>query len=144
MTDKKKDLYIILIIYFCFLIIKKSLDLYMEIKIPVYEVLSNKSSLFKDVFKIRDVFTFISMFFILYIITYYKTNIYINTIFLLIFISNIFFLLVEERYIYYFVDKKKLNINDLQFLDKNLGRFSTLVIFLYCFYVIISIFYKPK
>ena len=138
------SLYTVLIAYFVFLVFKKILDFYLEIEVPTYEDLQKSSKSIQNIFKLRDIFTIISISFIFFIATFYKINTYITVILFILFINALFYFLIEKRYIYYIIDKNKLDISLIHNLDKYYGRFSALALSLYCLYVIINIFYKNK
>jgi len=123
-----------------FICLKKIVDIIGEIKFPNYNNLKNESNFWKNFVFVRDFLNALSLVLKIAIIYYLKLTGYILALFLLLILNNVFYFLVEERFIYYFIPKEKLNLKVLDWLDKYGGLFDNLLTFLLAFYIIIHIF----
>jgi hypothetical protein len=139
---KNNNVYSILIIFFIFIAIKKTYDIFIDYKYPTYEYIEKADSSQQYLFTIRNLFSLSSIVFILYIIYFFKLNTFIFTILILFFIQNIMYFLIDKRYIYNFVDKENLNMNLIILIDKVFNGSLNLIVGLYAFYVLINIFRK--
>jgi hypothetical protein len=138
---KNDTSYLILTRYLGFIILKKIIDVIMEIKYPTYESLSNAPKFWKFLDNVRLFLNLIDIIFIVYILYSIKLNIYLYVVFVLLLITNIFYFLVDERYLYAIIDKKNINMNTITWLDGFLGPIYNILALVYIIYILIQ--FKP-
>ena len=137
---KDNNVYSILIYYFIFVAIKKTYDLFMEYKYPTFEDMEKANASNSFLLKLRDSLAVSSVSWGLYIIFNYKTNNYILVILSILILTNFMYFLIERRFIYYFVDKKNLNMDVVMFVDSIINNVCNLMVALYAFYVVLKIY----
>jgi hypothetical protein len=137
---KYNNVYSVLIYFFIFIVIKKSYDIIIDYKFPTYEYIEQADKSLNFLFVIRDIFAFISIVFIFYILFSFKINIFILLILLFLIIQNIIYFIVDKRYIYYFIDKKNINIDSLIFIDGTINNLSNIIVILFSSYILVKIF----
>jgi len=139
----KTDLfYTILIYYFCVILVTKVISFIINIKFPIYSevVFSEQSIFWQTLVKIRYIYTLLLLLFKIFLLSYFKANTYITVILSLLIIQNMLYFLIDERYIYYIIPKKDIDLKVLNFIDKYGDVTIYLITFLYAFYVIIKIY----
>lgn len=142
---KNSNTYLVLIYYFIFVFIKRTIDFTAEYFYPVnqdLEYTKKNLGIFKgrNIDILREVLTFISMLLSLYIVLSFKLNTYILSILSILIISNIFYLLVDEGYIYLMFNDKK-SIDTILYIDKiNDNRFINVMLVSYFAYVLYRIY----
>jgi len=134
------SLYQTLIFYFIFLIVKTTVDTILDITVPTHEDSQKITEQAKRIFVIRDILSIISFAFIMFILVNYKINMYIAVILFILFFNIIFYVIIEQRYIYHIIDKKYLDIPFIVTIDKYYGRFSKLILYTYILFVIIILY----
>jgi len=141
---KYEKVYIILIYFFTFTCFKKFVDVIGEINVPTYESRKTVSPFWQKFVNFRTFLNFLSLIIKLCILYFYKLNGYLISIFVILILSNIFYFVIENRYIYYLIPKEKLNTNFLNYLDRYGGIYENLFEFLFLFYIIINIYNFDK
>jgi hypothetical protein len=141
MKESKNQIYEILIIFFIFMVYKKTLDFAIEIKLPTYENLDKVSVFWKNLVYIRDINAFAVLLLIMYLVVTVKFNFFMNFILLILFLNNVIYFLIDRRLINKILNKKDLNNELIQLIDIYADKFDNLVIALFCIYVMIKIFY---
>jgi len=134
------ELYSMLIYFFIFICIKKTLDLIIEFKYPTYKNLNEDPLIWKILVRFRQLFSFITLIVCFVFLYTFKLNNYLVIIFILFIINNFVYFFIEERLIYNIIPKKFINHEIIKFIDVHFGFFSNLLLSLYSFYVIINIF----
>ncbi len=141
MKESKNQIYGLLIIFFIFMVFKKTLDFGVEIKLPTYDNLDKVSNFWKGLVYIRDINALIALLFITYLIINFRFNFFMYFVFFVLFLNNIIYFLIDRRFIYKIVNKKELNNTIIELIDVYADKFDNLVIVLFCIYVMIKLFY---
>jgi hypothetical protein len=141
MKESKNQIYEILIIFFIFMVYKKTLDFAIEVKLPTYENLDKVSLMWKNLVYIRDINAFAALLLIMYLVVTVKFNFFMYFILLILFLNNVIYFLIDRRLINKILNKKDLNNDLIQMIDIYADKFDNLVIALFCIYVMIKIFY---
>jgi hypothetical protein len=137
-----------LIIFIVFIFIKKIYDFIISVIYPEQEIYLNKDldkiQLRKIAIRFRTLFSLISLFWVLYLATFYKYNTTIYLLLFFVFISSIFYLLFEKRVIYYLIDKEKLDSKIIDNLDKEGGIVINIIYLLIFSYIMYKLFARKN
>jgi hypothetical protein len=101
--------YLLLIGFIVFLFFKKLLAVIVDIKVPNYKELKNASPLSKNLVNLRRLLNVIDVIAISYFLLTYKLNKQIRIIFTLLLIISLKYFIIDERFIYYFIDNNAEN-----------------------------------
>ena len=101
--------YLLLIGFIVFLFFKKLLAVIVDIKVPNYKELKNASPLSKNLVNLRRLLNVIDVIAISYFLLTYKLNKQIRIIFALLLIISLKYFIIDERFIYYFIDNNAEN-----------------------------------
>jgi hypothetical protein len=137
---KNESTYKILIIFFIFLIIKKIVDVSVEIKLPTYKNLKNEPEFWKNMVSLREVLSVFDFIFVVYILIFFKLNKFITIIMLFFLLDDIIYFLIDERLINRFIGQT-YNNNIINFIDIYGDMINHIIKFLFCFYVLIYVFH---
>jgi len=140
---KNESTYKILIIFFIFLIIKKIVDVSVEIKLPTYKNLKNEPEFWKNMVSLREVLSVFDFIFVVYILIFFKLNKFITIIMLFFLLDDIIYFLIDERLINRFIGQTYNNNNNniINFIDIYGDMINHIIKFLFCFYVLIYVFH---
>ena len=97
--------YTFLIAFVIFLAIKNLVALIVQAKFPTYEKLEKASIFWKIVVKMRSVLNLLTLLFSGYLLYNYIFMPVITLIFWLFFIRSIYYFVINERYIWLFINK---------------------------------------
>jgi len=92
-----------------FYFIKKELDVLIDVRFPTYESLQQANSFWKHLIILRRIFTFILFLAVLFLLSFFKLNFDLIVICLIMLVYVGMYMLINERFIYYFIDKNKEN-----------------------------------
>ena len=140
---KKETLYYLLIMFIIYLLFKKSLDVLIDFKYPVFQP-EKINDFWKGIIKINDyltMFTFVYAMILLYFLRN-TNNIYLKTIITLYGFYPISYFLIDKGNIWNFISKTDMREKVANFIDIYFNSFLNLFSALYCFYAISYIFLK--
>lgn len=101
--------YLLLIGFIVFLFFKKLLAVIVDINVPNYKDLKNVSPLLKNLVNLRRLLNVIDVIAISYFLLTYKLNYQIRISFVLLLIISLKYFIIDERFIYYFIDNNAEN-----------------------------------
>jgi hypothetical protein len=101
--------YLLLIGFIVFLFFKKLLAVIVDINVPNYKNLKNVSPLLKNLVNLRRLLNVIDVIAISYFLLTYKLNYQIRIVFVLLLIISLKYFIIDERFIYYFIDNNAEN-----------------------------------
>lgn len=139
---KSHNIYFILVTYFVFLLVRKIIASAVEYKLPTYDNLKGQSLFWKKAVLFRTTLVVLDIIFIIYMLTFYKFNIYLTIIFYLFLLADIEYFLFDERYID-FIFGKKIDSRDnkfVNFMDVYGDNFNNIVKLVFSGYVLYYIF----
>lgn len=139
---KKEKLYYILIIFIVYLVFKKSMDIIVDFKYPVYN--PPPTGIWKYLVEIRDIlsaFTFLFCVVLLILLSGYS-NYYLHVIIISYLLYDISYFFIDKGYIWYLINKNDKTEKVVNFIDIYLNSFVNLLLGLYCFYAIVFIFFS--
>jgi len=138
----KQTIYTLLILFILWLALKKSMDIIIDFKFPVY--IPPPTGFWKYFVDLRDIFTAFSMIFsvILLIILSGVTNYYIKTIIVMLLLNDVAYFLVDKRLIWNIIPENQNTRQIIDFFDIYLNSLTNLLFGLYAFYAIVTIFFK--
>jgi Na+-transporting NADH:ubiquinone oxidoreductase subunit NqrD len=137
---ENQEVYSILITFFSIYVCKKIIDITIEAKYPTYKNLKKDPNIWKLLVQIRSMLCFVFLLFAFYILYSYKLNEYIYFLLGLVITNNLFYFMIEERYVYFFMDKKNIDEQFLDFLDSKVGMFSNVILGFLSLYIVINVF----
>jgi hypothetical protein len=141
---KNERVYDLLILFVIFIFIKKVVAIAVEIKLPTYDDLFEASDFWKKMVKLRTFFEIITFIASFYFLFNYNFNFFIRTIFLIIAIHSILYFLIDERFIYSLINETENNKKVIYILDIYGDSIENLIVAIFAFYALITIFSKPK
>ena len=94
-----------LIVFVIFLAIKKMVAFTVEAKFPTYQDLDKASTSWKVLVKIRNALNLLSLLFSAYFLYNYRFTPVITLIFWMFLIRSIYYFVINERYIWLFINK---------------------------------------
>ena len=92
-----------------FYFFKKELDVLIDVRFPTYESLQQANPFWKHLIILRRIFTFILFLAVLFLVSFFKLNFHLKIICSIMIMYVIVYMLINERFIYYFIDKNKEN-----------------------------------
>ena len=139
---KKDTVYHILVIFIIYLAFKKIFDIFIDFEYPTYS--PPPVGIWRDLVYIRQVSSFITAIFciILLVLLYNISNLYITVVIAVYLLHEIAYILFDEGYIWYIINKSHHSEIVAAVFDKYLNSSVNLLLGLYCFYAIVYIFYK--
>jgi len=139
---KKENIYYILIIFIIYLAFKKSFDILIDFKYPVYN--PPPTGIWKYLVNIRDFFTMFTLILCvgLLILLRNSNNYYLNIIIFSYLLYDISYCLIDKGFIWHLINKNDITEKVVNFMDIYMNSFVNLLLGLYCFYAIVYIFYK--
>lgn len=139
---KKEKLYYILIIFIVYLVFKKSMDIIVDFKYPVYY--PPPTGIWNYLVKIRDILSVFSFLFCLYLLILLSgnSNYYLHVIIISYLLYDISYFFIDKGYIWYLINKNDTTEKVVNFMDIYLNSFVNLLLGLYCFYAIVFIFFS--
>ena len=102
---KNSYVYHLLILFVIFLAYKKTISIIIEKKFPTYKDLKNASPFWKFLVRLREINAIISIIATAYFLYNFKLNHFIRVIFYIVFVNSILYFLIDEKFIYLFLDK---------------------------------------
>jgi hypothetical protein len=132
--------YYTLIFFVVFLFFKKIIDLVVEAKFPTYEGVKNSSSFWQNLVKLESVLEIVSSIFVIYFLMFFNLNHFIKIIFIIILLHSIKYFLIEERYVFLFVDDSNNNKKIIDFIDIYLDGASNVIISMFALFALVKIF----
>jgi hypothetical protein len=132
--------YYMLIFFVVFLFFKKIIDLVVEAKFPTYEGVKNSSSFWQNLVKLESVLEIVSSIFVIYFLMFFNLNHFIKIIFIIILLHSIKYFLIEERYVFLFVDDSNNNKKIIDFIDIYLDGASNVIISMFALFALVKIF----
>lgn len=128
----------IFISYMVYIFLKRIYDLYISVKYPNEEIVTNASD--KTMIYLRELFNVISIIWISYMIICFKLNPLMKGFLYIIWLNVIYYFLFEREFVYLFINKEKTNNNVMDFLkEKGSVAVNTLFLITYL-YVIYKLF----
>jgi hypothetical protein len=134
------SIYILLIYFVIFLIIKNTFDTTMDVLYPTYEDVLEGTPAVKNAFFLRNILSILCVLFIFYLFMKYTLNNFLYTILTIVLITCIFFFLFSDRLIYYFIKQTNTNLVTVRFIDTYSSIIFNNVLLMYCLFIIIQIF----
>jgi hypothetical protein len=132
--------YYMLIFFIVFLFFKKIIDLVVEAKFPTFEGVKNSSSFWQNLVKLENVLEIVSSIFVIYFLMFFNLNHFIKIIFIIILLHSIKYFLIEERYVFLFVDDSNNNKKIIDFIDIYLDGASNVIISMFALFALVKIF----
>jgi hypothetical protein len=132
--------YYMLIFFVVFLFFKKIIDLVVEAKFPTFEGVKNSSSFWQNLVKLESVLEIVSSIFVIYFLMFFNLNHFIKIIFIIILLHSIKYFLIEERYVFLFVDDSNNNKKIIDFIDIYLDGASNVIISMFALFALVKIF----
>lgn len=133
--------YYLLIGLIIFLVIKKIIDLVLDIQFPRYERVPR--GFWSDLVQLRNGLSAFSFVYILGILIYMgkNTNKFITTILVVYLLYDICYFLFDLGYIYYFINKNKSTEHFVYIFDVYLNALMNVLLGLFSLYALVYIFY---
>jgi hypothetical protein len=135
--------YTILIAFVAFLLVKKFVAVVVEVKFPTYQDLDKASDLWKSIVKIRSALNFITIFATSYFLYNYKFIPPVKLIFAIILLRSVFYFLIDDQYVWLFINKTHNTREAVHFLNTYGDSISDFLITLVAVYALTTIF-APK
>ena len=135
--NSEKEL-LIFIYYMVYIFFKRMYDLYISFAYPIERNIQYTRG-FEQI-EFRKIFNTISIFWVSYMILFFKLNAFMKGFLYLILANIIYYFLFEEDYIYYFIDKRKTDPTVMQYLDNQGAKIINVLFLVIYFYVIYRIF----
>jgi hypothetical protein len=132
--------YYTLIFFVVFLFFKKIIDLVVEAKFPTYNNIKNSSSFWQNLVKLESFLEIISSIFVIYFLMFFNLNYFIKIIFILILLHSIKYFLIEDRYIFLFIDDNNNNQKIIDFIDIYMDGSNNVIISMFALYALVKIF----
>jgi len=132
--------YYMLIFFVVFLFIKKIIDLVVEAKFPTYKNVKNSSSFWQNLVKLESVLEIVSSIFVIYFLMFFNLNYFIKIIFILILLHSIKYFLIEDRYIFLFIDDNNNNQKIIDFIDIYMDGSNNVIISVFALFALVKIF----
>ena len=132
--------YYMLIFFVVFLFFKKIIDLVVEAKFPTFEDIQKSSPFWQNLVKLESFLEIVSSIFVIYFLMFFNLNHFIKIIFIIILLHSIKFFLIEERYIFLFVDDSNNNKKIIDFIDVYMDGASNVIISMFALFALIKIF----
>jgi hypothetical protein len=132
--------YYMLIFFVVFIFIKKIVDLVVEAKFPTYNDVKKSSSFWQNLVKLDSFLQIVSAIFVIYFLMFFNLNYFIKIIFIIILLQSIKYFLVEDRYIFLFIDNNNNNQKIIDLVDIYTDGASNLIISVFALYALVKIF----
>jgi hypothetical protein len=132
--------YYTLIFFVVFLFFKKIIDLVVEAKFPTYNNVKNSSSFWQNLVKLESFLEIVSSIFVIYFLMFFNLNRFIKIIFILILLHSIKYFLIEDRYIFLFIDDNNNNQKIIDFIDIYMDGSNNVIISMFALYALVKIF----
>jgi hypothetical protein len=132
--------YYMLIFFVVFIFIKKIVDLVVEAKFPTYNDVKKSSSFWQNLVKLDSFLQIVSAIFVIYFLMFFNLNYFIKIIFIIILLQSIKYFLVEDRYIFLFIDNNNNNKKIIDLVDIYTDGASNLIISVFALYALVKIF----
>jgi hypothetical protein len=132
--------YYMLIFFVVFTFIKKIVDLVVEAKFPTYNDVKKSSSFWQNLVKLDSFLQIVSAIFVIYFLMFFNLNYFIKIIFIIILLHSIKYFLVEDRYIFLFIDDSNSNQKIIDLVDIYSDGLSNLIISVFALFALVKIF----
>jgi hypothetical protein len=132
--------YYMLIFFVVFNFIKKIVDLVVEAKFPTYKDVKKSSSFWQNLVNFDSFLQIISAIFVIYFLMFFNLNYFIKIIFILILLHSIKYFLIEDRYIFLFIDDNNNNQKIIDFIDIYMDGSNNVIISMFALYALVKIF----
>ena len=132
--------YYMLIFFVVFIFIKKIVDLVVEAKFPTYNDVKKSSSFWQNLVKLDSFLQIVSAIFVIYFLMFFNLNYFIKIIFIIMLLQSIKYFLVEDRYIFLFIDNNNNNQKIIDLVDIYTDGASNLIISVFALYALVKIF----
>jgi len=137
---KNENEYKLLILFVIFLLIKKIIGIIVEIKFPTYNDLNKSSEFWKVLVNIRSINEIITFIISCYFLYTFNFNLPAKLIFSIFILHSILYFLIDEQFIYLFVNKDK-NVKEIvHFLNTYGDSIENLITSIFAVYAITIIF----
>jgi hypothetical protein len=141
---KKDTIYHILVIFIIYLVFKKTVDIFIDYEYPRYTPRPT-DGFWSGAIYFRKMLSFITMIFcivLLVLLHSVTNNNYISVVIWAYLLYDIAYILCDEEYIWYIINKTPHAEKIVIFIDKYLNSSINLFLGLYCFYALVYIFYR--
>ena len=135
--------YTILIAFVAFLLVKKMVAFLVEVEFPTYEKLDKASTFWKVLVKIRSVLNLLSLLFSAYFLYNYRFTPVITLIFWMFLIRSIYYFVIDERYIWLFINETPETVRIVRHLNIYGDSISHSIVAIIAVYALAKIF-APK
>ena len=132
-----------LIVFVIFLAIKKMVAFTVEAKFPTYQDLDKASTSWKVLVKIRNVLNLLSLLFSAYFLYNYRFTPVITLIFWMFLIRSIYYFVIDERYIWLFINETPETVRIVRHLNIYGDSISHSIVAIIAVYSLAKIF-APK
>ena len=132
--------YYMLIFFVIFIFIKKIVDLVVEAKFPTYNDVKKSSSFWQNLVNLDSFLQIVSAIFVIYFLMFFNLNYFIKIIFIIILLQSIKYFLVEDRYIFLFIDNNNNNQKIIDLVDIYTDGASNLIISVFALFALVKIF----
>ena len=132
--------YYMLIFFVIFIFIKKIVDLVVEAKFPTYNDVKKSSSFWQNLVNLDSFLQIVSAIFVIYFLMFFNLNYFIKIIFIIILLQSIKYFLVEDRYIFLFIDNNNNNQKIIDLVDIYTDGSSNLIISVFALFALVKIF----
>ena len=135
--------YLYLIAFVIFLLVKKFVALIVEVKFPTYQDLDSASNFWKVLVKIRSTMDLFTLLLTSYFLYNYKFTPAVRLIFWILFIRSILYFLIDDQYVWLFINKtprNKVVVHDLNTYGDSISDFIVTLIAVYA----LTIIFAPK
>ena len=135
--------YTFLIAFVIFLAIKNLVAIIVHAKFPTYENLDKASTFWKIIVKMRSVLNLLSLLFSAYFLYNYRFTPVITLIFWMFLIRSIYYFVIDERYIWLFINETPETVRIVRHLNIYGDSISHSIVTLLAVYALAKIF-APK
>lgn len=141
MKDSSDQVYQILIYYFIFAFFQRMLAVYVSYNLDsIHEDINNASPFMQYLFRIRQILSFVNVFFITYIFYNFKLNNYIFVLLFLLFIKSLEFIIIGTGWIFYFIEENEDNKYVTNFIDNQIGFYINIFTYFYILYLLLKLY----
>ena len=137
---KNENEYKLLILFIIFLLIKKIIGIIVEIKFPTYNDLNKSSEFWKVLVNIRSINEIITFIIASYFLYSFNFNLPAKLFFSIFLLHSILYFLIDEQFIYLFVNKNN-NVKEIVYFLNTYGdSIENLITSIFALYAITIIF----
>ena len=123
-----------------FYFFKKGLDVLIDIKFSTHKRIMKAKPFWKFLINLRRIFTFFLFLAVLFLLFFFKLNSHLITICLILLLYVVMYMLINERFIFYFIDETKENVKIVNKIYTYGAVTVDTLLFCYSIYAIFNIF----